>query len=74
MSQGDDGGGHLHNVVGGLWMAPLDFSNVTILFDDAPVPAGARIAFASPIGKYFNLFHDSDSGIRAGILFPDFGL
>ena len=74
MFQGNDGGGHLHNVVGGLWMAPLDFSNATILFDDAPVPAGARIAFASPVGEYFNLFHDSDSGIRAGILFPDFGL
>ena len=55
-------------------MAPLDFLYVSFLFDAAPVPAGARIAFASPIGKYFNLFHDSDSGIRAGILFPDFGL
>ena len=62
MFQGDDDGGHLHNIVGGLWMAPLDFSNVTILFDDAPVPAGARIAFASPVGEYFGCFHGLDSG------------
>ena len=62
MFQGDDDGGHLHNIVGGLWMASLDFSNVTILFDDAPVPAGARIAFASPVGEYFDCFHGLDSG------------
>jgi len=60
--QGNDGGGHLHDIVGGLWMAPLYFSNVTILFDDTPVPAGARIAFASPIGEYFNFFHVLVSG------------
>jgi len=62
--QGNDGGGHLHNIVGGLGMASLYFLYITILPDDASVTARARIAFASPIGKYFNLIHDSDFDLR----------
>ena len=64
MFQGNDGGGHLHNIVGGLWMASLYFLLITILPDDAPVSARARVAFASPIGKYFNLIHDLDFDLR----------
>jgi hypothetical protein len=43
---------------------------MVILSEDASITAGARIAFASPIGIYFDFFHKSNSGLRGGVI-PD---
>ena len=60
MVQGDNSCCQLHNIVGRFFDGTLQFLGFSFVSNDASISSRARISPASPIGKYFNLFHERD--------------